>query len=361
MDSRLVSIIIPVFNAEEYLSNTLDDLLMQTYENIEIIVVNDGSKDRSGEIIQQYKMLDERIKSIDVDNGGPSKARNIGLKYVKGEYIRFVDADDRIPKNSIKRMVEIFEKNEDADLVIGNYTCVPEQGYFLGNNLKSGSISSEEFIDIFINNVKSFYIGVPWNKLYRTSIVKEKNVKFNEKIVWCEDFIFNIEYYKLCNKIYILNDFESIYIYYFRSNGITSTLSECKSEEMKEIDVLRYKKAKEYCKQYQRDKEFELEWQYTDLYDQLSFIAKNISFIKIKSSYGEFKEKLSELEAYQYICMKANTPNSYIWKMLKMVIETKRYKIAFSVFVLKGCFMKSLGGVAKKMKRIVQPVLPKSL
>ena len=106
-----VSIIIPVYNSERYIAYIIEDLLNQSYENFEIIVINDGSTDNSQEILAEFEKRDERVKVVEVKNAGVSEARNLGISLAKGDYIRFIDADDRINKDSVKNMVDIVKKD----------------------------------------------------------------------------------------------------------------------------------------------------------------------------------------------------------------------------------------------------------
>lgn len=101
MQSKKISIIVPLYNAGKYIEQTIEDLITQTYQNIEIIMINDGSVDKSEDIVRKYAREDDRIKVISIENQGPSKARNVGLDLATGDYIRFVDADDRIPRDSM--------------------------------------------------------------------------------------------------------------------------------------------------------------------------------------------------------------------------------------------------------------------
>ena len=101
-----ISVIIPVYNVEKWLNKCVDSILSQSYENFEVILVNDGSTDKSGDICDKYLKEDNRVKVFDILNSGQSVARNIGLKEAKGDYILFIDSDDYIEKNTLKRMYE---------------------------------------------------------------------------------------------------------------------------------------------------------------------------------------------------------------------------------------------------------------
>lgn len=335
MESKKISVIIPVYNAEKHLDDILSDLISQTYKNMEIIIVNDGSSDGSMDIIEKYHRLDKRITTISVENHGPSSARNIGLRNATGEFVRFIDADDRIPKDSMEKMLEPFLKYEDIDLVIGNYRCIPDKGYFTGSKIRSREINKEELVELFLGYIKTFYFGVPWNKLFRKSIIQEYSISFNEKIMWCEDFLFNIEYFKKTNKAYLLNTKCGVYQYYIREDGITCNLKNRKWEELQKIDELRYCAAKEYCCQYISEDIFSLQWDNAELYKKLCIITKYNSD-KIGIRYKKFKEYLQGKDVHKYILIKCNQSNAYEWNMIKKSFEKKKYFGAFIFFSVKG-------------------------
>ncbi|MBO5142223.1 MAG: glycosyltransferase family 2 protein, partial [Clostridia bacterium] len=112
MNDKLVSIIVPIYNVEEYLEDCINSLIAQTYKNIEIILIDDGSKDRSGKICDSYSKIDKRIRVIHKKNEGLSSARNKGLEESKGEYISFIDSDDKIDIDFIALLMEHIEKNK---------------------------------------------------------------------------------------------------------------------------------------------------------------------------------------------------------------------------------------------------------
>ena len=249
-----ISVIIPVYNAEEYVADILEDVLAQTYKDLEIILIDDGSKDSSLKILKKYELRDDRIIVLHCENGGPSKARNIGLKYATGEFIRFLDADDRIHTDSMEHLISPMLEDDTIDMVIGNYCCIPEQGYLSGKELRQGTYDKNTFIDIFIDNVRTFFIGVPWNKLYRRQIIEKNRFEFDENLIWCEDFVFNIEYYKKASTIYIVYVNKGIYNYYMRKAGITHNLDNIVGFDFGKMNAIRYEKAKEYCASMKKER-----------------------------------------------------------------------------------------------------------
>lgn len=154
MQSKKISIIVPLYNAGKYIEQTIEDLITQTYQNIEIIMINDGSVDKSEDIVRKYAREDDRIKVISIENQGPSKARNVGLDLATGDYIRFVDADDRIPRDSMEQLMQPYLDDSELDLVIGNYRTIPEMGYFTGDKLPTGRVDQTAWVHFFSRTCK---------------------------------------------------------------------------------------------------------------------------------------------------------------------------------------------------------------
>lgn len=207
-----VSVIIPIYNVENYLARCLDSVTSQTYSDIEIICINDGSTDSSPMILEAYANFDKRIKVINQENGGLSCARNTGIANATGEYILFVDSDDIISTNTIKSLLKNAEENE-ADVVIFSYVqgdsdLQPER--FLGSRaLTNIGVFN---IDTISTSLYQEIIICAWNKLYKTSLIKEK-IKFNEGQIY-EDIPFWVEVFTTAKRItYVFEPF-----YFYRTN-----------------------------------------------------------------------------------------------------------------------------------------------
>lgn len=359
---KKISVIIPVYNAEEYLEDLLNDLCLQTYADMEILIINDGSTDSSWDIICKHMREDKRINAVSVENGGPSKARNIGLDMAEGEYIRFVDADDRLPYDSMEQMINVFLVNDDIDLVLGNYICEPMKNYFLGDVFAEGFVEPERFVCHFIKFLKSFYYGVPWNKLYRKEIIDYYNIRFNEKIIWCEDFLFNVDYFEKCRAMYYINLKNGVYKYCIHESGITGELVDKKKAiNFKEISSLRYEKAKKYCAKYGMEDLFDSEWKFASLYDELSAATKKKYSRSFRKRYREFKRLLSQDGVYCYVYVRQEDFDMKVWKEIKYAIEKQRYLKPFLFFWVKGYMVTYFDLLMPLLRKYFQPILPKSL
>lgn len=198
-----ISVIIPVYNAEKYITHCIESLLNQTIQECEFIFVNDGSKDRSQQIIEKYQKSDNRIKLIKQENQGVSIARNTGLFAAKGKYIGFVDADDYIEKD----MYEVLynsAKEGNCDVVISNFKSEME-GYevlttysFPINIVLKRDYIEKEIAPYFL---RSDNLNTAVNKIYRNNLIIEHNLKFPEGVKLGEDGIFNIEFFSHANKM----------------------------------------------------------------------------------------------------------------------------------------------------------------
>lgn len=162
----LISIVLPIYNVEKYLRKCIETVLNQTYTNIEILLVDDGSTDNSGTICDEFEKKDKRIKVIHKINGGLSDARNTGLKHAKGKYISFIDSDDYVSEKYVEELYTLLKTN-NAQIAVCNFQRVKEDGQAISSeDIKSETLSSKEALEKL--NDKKFYPAsiVAWNKLY---------------------------------------------------------------------------------------------------------------------------------------------------------------------------------------------------
>ncbi|MCR4634289.1 MAG: glycosyltransferase [Erysipelotrichaceae bacterium] len=189
-----VSIIVPVYNGAGSLPRCVDSLLVQDHKEIEVILVDDGSRDDSYRIICEYAKKDPRVIPVHKENGGVSSTRNLALSMASGKYIQFVDVDDFLPFDSTRMMVRAMEE-EDCDMVIGDfYRVVDDKMSKKGSIRKSGVIPIREYADKMLLTPADFYYGVLWNKLYKKEIISDHDLRMNENISFSEDAIFNLQY-----------------------------------------------------------------------------------------------------------------------------------------------------------------------
>ena len=218
MNQPLVSIILPVYNAQNHLARCVGSICAQTYRNIEIIILNDGSKDQSLPVCEEFRQKDPRILLVDKANSGVSDTRNLGLKLASGKYVEFVDSDDYLDPDFTERLVAAAEENE-ADFVIAPYKMVipagaskPEQVLDkiqdeLGvmsvarppevreyGFLPAGVYDKDTFALRLMDKPASYFYSVLWNKLYRRDILTGNDIQFVSEMRWAEDLVFNLRY-----------------------------------------------------------------------------------------------------------------------------------------------------------------------
>lgn len=217
MKSDIVSIIVPVYNGEKYISRCLDSLINQTYINLEIVLVNDGSIDKSKDILNEYAKTDNRIKIYNQINQGASVARNTGLEKANGKYIMFVDADDYIDSHMVEEMIKNI-KHENTIVFCDNTEIwsknIDERKLF------NEQLEKELNKEIVLSEVASGRAGLVCGKLFDKSIVDKNNIKFDKNIKMCEDQLFFLEIINYCD--YFIHIPKSLYHYDRRNeNSVT--------------------------------------------------------------------------------------------------------------------------------------------
>lgn len=219
MDEKLVSVIIPAYNIEDYIGRCLDSIISQTYKNLEIIVVDDGSRDHIGEILDNYAKKDRRIKVIHKENGGVSSARNKGIEVAEGDYIGFIDGDDLIEPEMYKILVDLLEE-ENADIAHCGYQMVfPDRIDYYHNTGKKKIQTTEEGLKDLLSG-EMIEPGLV-NKLYKKELIK--NCRLDETIKINEDLLMNYQLFKLSQKS-VYYDITP-YSYMIRSSSATGANS----------------------------------------------------------------------------------------------------------------------------------------
>lgn len=211
---KLVTVIVPVYNVEKYLSKCIRSIMEQSYRELEIILVDDGSTDNSLSICKRYSQMDKRIRLFHTDNYGLSHARNVGINHSNGEYVVFVDSDDYISKDMILLMMN---KSENADLVICNYKKVAdnEEVHQSKRNINNEIWNFKKFWYEYYYDGLSGFCGVAWNKLYKKKLFKDIRYPIGK---------IHEDEYAICpitrrtNEIKVIS--ESLYYYVQRSNSI---------------------------------------------------------------------------------------------------------------------------------------------
>ena len=210
----LVSIIMPAYNSAKTIGGVVDHILGQRYANIELVVVDDGSSDKTPQILKQYH--DKRLKILTQTNAGAAAARNTGLAATTGDYIMFIDSDDKFSDDFIPKMVDTI-MSHNVDIAIcghggdGVRSLLPA---------KAGLVDRDLPYHITSSILKNGLLYALWNKIYRADIIKQHNIQFHPDVKYGEDLIFNLEYFEFVQKIYYLR--EPLYEYVRRSSGLSA-------------------------------------------------------------------------------------------------------------------------------------------
>lgn len=225
----LISVIVPVYNAENYLKECLDSIIKQTYQNLEIILVDDGSLDKSGEICDEYAVVDNRIKVIHRENAGVSVARNTGIDRATGEFIAFVDSDDYLTETMFQKL---YEKIGDNDISICRfaYEYRDKTVYYQEDNLFPFTEKPYYFEYIMADKYNKSYpdriicdkiFGSVCRTLFKRKIIVNNNIRFTKGMKIAEDRLFLIEYCSYCNKAGLVDE----YLYHYRADVENSATS----------------------------------------------------------------------------------------------------------------------------------------
>lgn len=255
MGVKKISIIVPVYNAEKYVAQSIESLMKQTLKEIEIILVDDGAKDNSGAICDEYAKKDERIIVVHKENGGLSDARNAGMKVATGKYIMFLDADDLFEEDSCENMYNMIE-NTSSDYVIGNYRMIEEDG----TKYENPAFDVEKFQEFQIDKndfKKSFFImnSTAWNKIYRRQFLLDNDITFKVPSPAEDDYFTSMCYikgkkgYYTSKVIYLYRNCpnsisKSCSLKYFKGINYTFNMTYKSFLENNEINFYRYKYAK---------------------------------------------------------------------------------------------------------------------
>ena len=307
MNQPLVSIILPVYNAQNHLARCVGSICAQTYRNIEIIILNDGSKDQSLPVCEEFRQKDPRILLVDKANSGVSDTRNLGLKLASGKYVEFVDSDDYLDPDFTERLVAAAEENE-ADFVIAPYKMVipagaskPEQVLDkiqdeLGvmsvarppevreyGFLPAGVYDKDTFALRLMDKPASYFYSVLWNKLYRRDILTGNDIQFVSEMRWAEDLVFNLRYIQYAERFVAID--KPGYYYVQNPQSICHTQINAATIVQNKLQVFRY---------------------YKDLYTRLGIYEEvrpqlyKFLLDIAESTYpsGPFKKAIDEAKAY---------------------------------------------------------------
>lgn len=283
-----LSIIIPTYNVEKYIKKCIESVLQQNLDNYEIIIINDGSTDKTNEILEKYKNI-KSIKIINQKNKGLSGARNTGLKNCIGKYVLFLDSDDFVEKNSIKKILNEIQHNDLEILAFNFWTYYNKERYYLEKRklINKKNFSGEEYLKSNLLN-KSYPMS--WLNIYNKEFLLKNNLFFKEGILH-EDIEFNIRLLLKVKKMSYLN----VPIIYYRQREGSITKKKL-NRRYSYIKIL-----KTYLEEIKRIKDKEL---IQLLYNYMSYISKNVIIESIKGK--DFKFLIKNKTLLKNILKKSN-------------------------------------------------------
>lgn len=215
----LVSIVVPVYNGERYIDDCMKRLLEQTYAPLEILLVDDGSRDGSGGICDRYAAEISRVRAIHQENGGPSRARNTGIAQAQGKYLLFTDVDDLLQADAVEKNVRIAEECDADVLMFGFWYYDVTNDRKVMRPMKTSFCGSREefFRDCLAETVETEVINAPWNKVFRREFLLEQNLGFDPQIRIYEDLYFSLQVVSKARKIAV--NPEMFYQYNVQTQG----------------------------------------------------------------------------------------------------------------------------------------------
>lgn len=216
VEQPLVSIIVPVYNGEKTIERCLRSIQNQSYSNIEIIVINDGSTDHTQKVIDKYAASDPRFHVIRKPNSGVSDSRNMGIQAASGAFFQFVDGDDWI----VKQATEEFVKTAltfGCEMVVSDYYRVNGRRISTKGHINAGPVITKmKYAEFMMEAPANFYYGVLWNKFFKADIIRKFQLLCSPELDWCEDFRFNLEYLLYVGKVGVIT--RPLY-YYVKTKG----------------------------------------------------------------------------------------------------------------------------------------------
>jgi glycosyltransferase involved in cell wall biosynthesis len=336
MLQTLISIIVPVYNVEKFLPKCIESIVNQTYTNFELILIDDGSTDNSGNICDLFAENDNRIKVIHQNNAGVSTARNNGIKEARGDYICFVDADDWIEEDYLAHFTAKIQE-KDYDIIITGYfydyvKTGEKKMYFLS---AQDTNNKEGFVEIIPQMEENNLLGSVWSKLFKKDIIKNNNLSFEINISYSEDTIFCWNYLFFINSIALV---DYVGYHYIKDDFSTLTKKMYPYEKIEEIAckmlVAKQKVTIKYGLQYdlkfiQKVNDYYLAlmlWAAYSMYEKNYYKDRNFRLVKWKE-YSEHKY------------MRIKPEESVFVKLIKKLLIHKQYLLVDILMKIRSRFL----------------------
>lgn len=294
MSKPKVSIIVPVYNAQDRLAVCVDSILNQSFSGFELILVNDGSKDNSLLICNEYAQKDSRVVVVDKENSGAGETRNAGLDKAQGEYVVFVDADDSIDQSALEKLLQLITADEDIDMVCCNHYIEFADS---GDKTFNEKMNIDGDFCVYDDKAQALYIMeevrsfcYPWNKIFKREIIQKNNIRFEKQFVTGEDLDFVIKYYYHTRKVVLTNT--PLYVYY--KDGVGSLCARYKKDLYSMVAELSDRRYRLFCALGMDENE-----KYMELYGKthIEYLHSCIPNMYRKNSNLSLKEKVQQMKA----------------------------------------------------------------
>lgn len=317
-----ISIIVPIYNGEETIERCVKSLINQTFKDIEIILVNDGSTDKSLDICSKLSKVNESIKVFTQDNKGQSAARNLGIKKSTGKYIMFCDCDDTVSSKWCENLYQVIKKENNV-LPYSGFNILNDKGKFLRK------VENKEFSKWEIETKQFFYLdqiglsGFPWNKIFNKNIILQNNIMFDESLSYNEDLKFLLEYVIYVEKIIYTNTQD--YNYYSYENSISKHYRSKSFEKWENKYIL----WKQFLKKIDNDN-YNL---------NLELCASLYLYHFLQSLENSFDERNSLSQKAKYLYNKKIIKSKNFQECIRKAKYYKDDKLYLKILKLKNCFL----------------------
>lgn len=327
----MISIIIPIYNASQYLNECIQSVVNQSYKNFECILIDDGSSDGSEIICNQWAQKDDRVRVIHQPNQGVSKARNKGIAEAEGEYIAFIDSDDWIDSNYLNTLLQPIEEY-NVDLVVCGLQQHYSNGTFKNYSYKAGIIHIEQQdTNAFTDINKKFLLFGPVIKLYKRTIIQTHNIHFPPEYTYGEDLLFNYNYLEYVKAVYIVDQC----LYHYRIIG-SGTLSSIKRINQFEIDYAQWNILKNFFYRKNLWNDYSTSYLYHRLwwcmYDAILSFPERLKGKSIKCKIKYIKQIVSIIEVKQ---LPQYIKDIHVPQWIKICICQRMYKLLWGLIELK--------------------------
>lgn len=327
MDKSLISVIVTAYNADHYIGSCIESILSQTYQDYELIIVNDGSTDQTEQIIKKYISQNQTIKYVSQKNAGVSVARNTGIELSQGQYICFIDGDDQLEKNMLETLSQTVTKDVECDICACCCHVFGNEPEFTDSFFKDDMIFTEEKKEaLFRQLLDPVYgqpdpvhaitaIGVPWGKLYRRSFLLDKSLRFDPALRRMQDNVFNMYCFAEARKIRYINK----PLYRYRESHISTYFAGYDPEIYRLVLEQRELFFQKYPEYLTGNLKNDL------LQEKTSYLSASIRNICTRNNYQTAKKKIMDLYAlpvYKDI-LDLNSQDSRKIKILKYLLKKK--------------------------------------